>query len=190
MYSQWLSKQFSENPEKSKASLAKALGLEPPAISKILNGTRQIKAHEMEIIKRFFGLGATSFSSYMAYDLSDSRKLGHSDFAPYINKQPTPNNIEDMIPANAKLVQIQDSAMEPMFLKGERVVINPQDREMPGLFIMSDGYSQMMRKCEVVDECYKKSIRISAISKNFIPQILELSDVEIYGRVIGKIEPI
>ena len=56
MDSQWLKEQFDCNPDKSKAGLARALNLEPPAISKILNGTRQIKAQEYNLMRQYFGL--------------------------------------------------------------------------------------------------------------------------------------
>ena len=56
MDSQWLKTQFKLNPKKSKAALARALALEPPAISKILAGTRQIKAQEYVKMRKFFDL--------------------------------------------------------------------------------------------------------------------------------------
>ncbi|MFK7840031.1 MAG: hypothetical protein AB8B83_06830, partial [Bdellovibrionales bacterium] len=36
--------------------MAYALRLEPSAISKILSGTRQIKAHEYNLMRQYFGL--------------------------------------------------------------------------------------------------------------------------------------
>lgn len=45
------------HPKKTKAQLARLLGLEPPAVSKILAGTRQIKAQEYMKMREFFCLG-------------------------------------------------------------------------------------------------------------------------------------
>ncbi len=56
MDSQWLKTQLAYNPSKNKADLAKAIGVQPSGISKILAGTRQIKTHEYIAMRKFFGL--------------------------------------------------------------------------------------------------------------------------------------
>ena len=56
MDSQWLKIQLAAHPDKSKAELAKAVGLQASGISKILAGGRQIKANEYIAMRRFFGL--------------------------------------------------------------------------------------------------------------------------------------
>lgn len=70
MDSQWLQLQFRLNPDKTKADLARALGLEPPAISKILAGNRQIKAQEYVKMREFFGMGGTSYNVPITDDYS------------------------------------------------------------------------------------------------------------------------
>lgn len=47
-----------ERPGKSQAALAKALGVHPTAVSKMLAGKRQLKAAELEIARAYIG-GAT-----------------------------------------------------------------------------------------------------------------------------------
>lgn len=54
MMIQWL-KQGLKKPHKTQAGLAAALNVDPSAISKIISGTRQIKAHELPKIAEYIG---------------------------------------------------------------------------------------------------------------------------------------
>ena len=72
MDSQWLNRQFELYPTKTKARLADVLGLEPPAVSKILKGMRQIKAKEYALMRQYFGLSLEDDTVVNRVTLSDS----------------------------------------------------------------------------------------------------------------------
>lgn len=52
----WLAKQLASSPRGTRSRLAEAIGVDRSAITSILNGTRNITASEMVIIRGFFGL--------------------------------------------------------------------------------------------------------------------------------------
>lgn len=54
----WLCEELEKRPDINKPELATALNLEPPAVSKTLNGTRQVKAIEYVRILNFLGVSA------------------------------------------------------------------------------------------------------------------------------------
>lgn len=202
MYSQWLNEQFKRNPRKKKATLAKALGLEAPAISKILNGTRQLKAHELEVIKHFFGVHSPVNITIDPHSGVYEHKINPLPHAFQEGRGKNEAQEEWMLPddmkrmsdlesqsQNTRILKNSDDAMAPEFRNGEFVLVNTSDKILPGVFMITDGYSQMIRQCEsIISKEDGEQIKVSAHAKNFIPQILFEDDVTIIGRVIGKVQ--
>jgi hypothetical protein len=201
MDSQWLKTQFSVHPDKTKADLAKALGLEAPAISKILGGARQIKAQEYLSMRRFFGLpvdGETavkpSSSAYTIEPLENNPGLGEEPHRPQDDEWVIPANIlntRTQAPQEKiKKFQVRESAMEPDFKQGEHVLVDLTDQNPspPGVFVVSDGFGYMVRRCEFIPKTNPPEIKISAKSNGFHSQTLKLGDFTIIGRVIAKLQ--
>lgn len=199
MDAQWLKKQFQLNPKNSKANLAKRLGLEPPAISKILNGTRQIKAQEYILMRDYFGLpndgdnARGKENAYILKPLKHARELKDSGANSDQNWVMPANLLSQRTdaPSNKiKVFQIQENIMEPEFRFGENVLIDLSDNTPtpPGIFAVSDGFGTMIRHCELVASSKPPSIRVSANKQKFQPQILRLGEFKILGRVIAKLQ--
>lgn len=202
MDSQWLKTQFKLNPEKTKAGLARQLNLESPAISKILNGTRQIKAQEYNTMRQYFGLpvdGAAAVQvpeqAYRLEILAGQQKLQEAEAVGYARDSwIIPANImtqrTQAPPDQIKIFTVEESVMEPDYRRGEHVLVDLSDLSPspPGPFIVSDGFGLMLRHCEYVPKSQPIEIKISASSRSFQSQILKLDDFEIVGRVIAKLQ--
>ena len=202
MYSQWLKTQFELSPKKSKAGLAKALGLEPPAISKILNGTRQVKAHEYAIMRRYFGLpvdgeiAVNNQNGYVIRSLKSDDEKGLRDLEikeeddQWIIPSRIVNQHTDAPPDKVKIFEVQEILMEPEFKRGEHVLVDLTDQtpSPPGVFLVSDGFGCLLRQCEFVPKSNPVKVRISAKDKSFQPHVLTQDDFTIIGRVIGKVQ--
>lgn len=201
MDSQWLKVQFELNPGKSKADLARALNLEPPAISKILSGNRQIKAQEYLEMRKFFNLPVDGEKAVgqpvNQYRLSTLGPASMSDVAG-ANNQQTPwvmpasvfNQRTNASPEDIKIFQIQEKTMEPDYNLGEHVVIDLSNKtpSPPGVFIISDGFGHLIRQCEYIPKSNPPEIKISALKQGFQPQILKEQDFKIIGKVIAKVQ--
>lgn len=205
MDSQWLKAQFSAHPKKTKADLAKALGLEPPAISKIIKGTRQVKAREYEIMRAFFGLALDgtkaananrkgSEDRYTLATLENESGLHDGGDGGKDSDWVMPANLlaqrTKAPPEKIKVFQVTENFMEPHFKRGEYVMLDLTDRtpSPPGAFVISDGFGYMVRHCEFIPKSNPPQTKISATDKSFEPQILEADDFEIIGRVIAKMQ--
>jgi len=202
MDSQWLKRQFDHNPDKSKAGLARALSLEPPAISKILNGARQIKAQEYNLMRQYFGLPVDGENATVLSENSYRLDMLAGDNNAFQEDPDQPREDSWVIPAEIlsartqappnqiKIFNIKESFMEPEFRHGENVLIDLSDNtpSPPGTFIISDGFGVMLRNCEYVPNSDPAEIRISANSANFQTQVLHTGDFEILGRVIAKLQ--
>lgn len=196
MDGQWLKTQFRCNPEKSKAELAKALGLEASAISKILNNTRQIKAQEYLIMRRFFGMPLDGEKaakprhtiSTLESHLHDSHKDGADGqwiIPSEILEQHTQAPSDKI-----RIFRVADNLMEPEFKRDEQVLVDLCDLtpSPPGAFIVSDGFGYMIRNCEFLLNSKGSKIKITALKSSFQPQILKKEDFKIIGRVIAKVQ--
>jgi transcriptional regulator with XRE-family HTH domain len=190
MDAQWLQTQFSLNPDKSKAGLAEAMGLEPPAISKILKGTRQIKAQEYILMRGYFGLpndGHAAIASAPAYTLPSNAVPMFADGDTPPGEWMMPEDFASTAsPEKMRVFQVRDQFMEPEFKQGERVLVDTADKTPPGVFVLSDGYSTMLRHCEATAKSNPVKIKISA-RKNFQTQTLQDGEFLILGRVIARL---
>lgn len=197
MDAKWLNKQFELYPDKSKAGLARVLGLEPPAVSKILKGTRQIKAKEYALMQQYFG--QDTHVSQGDYDVPYANDAQDRST---VLEDPEPTFEEDWVipasvlsgksnaaPEKVKVFQITDHLMEPAFKKGEYVLVDLSQTvpSPPGYFIVSDGYGHFARQCEMIMEKNAENVRVSAKDKGFSPQVLRLDELDIVGRVIARL---
>lgn len=201
MDSQWLKIQFDINPDKSKAELAKALGLEPPAVSKILNGARQIKAQEYNMMRKFFGLPVDgehavrpSNDGYRLETLAGGQGLGESEAVQGDESWVIPAGIlsqrTQASPSQIKIFKVQESLMEPDYKRGEHVLVDLSECKPspPGVFIVSDGFGYMLRSCAYAPKSDPPHIKISAIASDFQTQTLDADEIDIIGRVIAKLQ--
>ena len=201
MDSQWLKTHFDLNPQKTKAGLAKALGLEPPAVSKILKGSRQIKAHEYATMRRYFELPVDGENSMT----SDKNSVVLKTLTAHQHMEEHGDNTQNsswVIPANIlgqhtqaspeniKIFKVEESLMEPDFKRGEHVVVDlsGQTPSPPGVFIVSDGFGYLIRQCEILPGQRPFMVMVSARDQAFTPQKLKLSEFKVIGRVIAKLQ--
>lgn len=201
MNSQWLNALFTNYPEKTKKSLADFLSMEPPAISKMLNGTRQIKAEEYVAMRAFFGMGNDGEHAVSASVQSTtiSNDLHHNSFAegesgkrdeswgsaPEISQENSA-----VVYKSTMVIENPDDCMAPDFESGDQILVNLDDRKPStlGVFVVSDGVNYMLRQCELVANGALLQIQISGKKEGFLPQILEMDELHIIGRVIGKVQ--
>ena len=181
----WLKKQFEEHPHKSKVGLAHMLALEPSAISKILSGTRQIKAKEYAQMQAYFGTDDH-------VDLSERGVM--RDGGDAMNDWVVPPSVlrarPDIDPDQVLMLRVSDSAMSPDFNEGEFVLVDGSVDvpSPPGFFVINDGYSDLTRQCDLVmGRSDAPIVRVSVRSSLFQDQELSLSDLNIVGRVIARL---
>ena len=183
------------HPGKSKADLAKAVGLGAPAISKILKGTRQIKAQEYILTRECFGMPNDGHAMVRGHNAAkmakDSIALHESKSAPgeWLIPQSLKSSSDRSGGETLRVFEAHDTFMEPDFHKGERVLVDLNEKApaQGGVFVISDGFSNMLRYCEAATQTGK--VKLSALN-NFEPQVLSANEFLIIGRVIAKLGPL
>lgn len=197
MNAQWLETQFKTHPQKTRAGLAVKLGLDPPAISKILSGKRQIKACEYLAMREYFGLSDASTSgsgadSYVLRPFSQgglSDQADQADSGAWVMPAQLLSRKTNASPENIRVFDVPDAAMAPDFQKGEQVLVDLSDTKPspPGVFVVSDGMSHMIRSCEYVPHSDPPKIKLNANNQKF-SYVMEMNKAEILGRVIAKLQ--
>jgi hypothetical protein len=188
MDADWLKLQFEKNPEKKKSDLAEALLIKPSAISKILNGTRHIRPNEYDIIQQYFNLPVTQQgASHTHTSINQLEHIAGRQIDKTEPSSPSRNLFFDdtpSLPDNTLIFTVNDTMMEPTFMKGTRVMIDLEDNtpEIAGVFLLSDGYSQMLRECKTIPDT--NNIQISADSYSFETQQLSLDDIVVIGKAV------
>lgn len=197
MDSLWLQTQFRLNPDKTKADLAEALGLDRPAVSKILAGTRQIKAAEYAGMRRFFGLpvdgeraakpGSTVTLQPLVRGLSDNGGMADDGWVmpASVLAQRTRGR-----PENIRIFTVQERAMVPELLPGETVLVDMADTvpSPPGIFVVADGLGHIIRRVAHVPHSKPAQIRLSVMDAAYEPMTMPLDGAGIVGRVIAKLQ--
>lgn len=200
MDSEWLKTQFRLNPDKNKAGLAEALKIGAPAVSKMLAGTRQIKAAEYVEMRRYFGLpvdgetavGGKGGGRYVLAPLPQ-KGLREKDMATEQDSWVMPASLlkgrTAAAPDKIKVFTVQESAMAPDFMPNEQVLVDLSDQKPspPGVFIVSDGIGQIIRRCEYVPHSQPPQVKMSTVSGAFEARTVFLKDAGILGRVIAKL---
>lgn len=197
MDSLWLKTQFKFHPEKSRADLARALALDPPAVSKMLAGTRQIKAQEYVTMRTFFGLpvdGARSLQPGRGYRLGVLGAEGLNETAPEDDQDAwmMPAGLlatkTKAPPEKIRIFTVRDKTMEPDFMRGAQVLVDLSDNQPspPGVFIILDDAGHILRQCDIVPGESLPQIQVSSRAGTSFR--LPAEKVEILGRVIARLD--
>ncbi len=195
MDARWLKTQFQLYPEKTRADLARALVLDPPAISKILAGMRQIKAHEYVAMRHFFGLPvegerAVAHHGYrlkaLRHGLAEHEH--HDDHEAWIMPARLIEAKTKSPPEKIRIFSVKDKSMEPDFMVGSQVLVDLSDvtPSPPGVFVMSDGVGHVLRQCDVVPG--ETPLQIHAAARSGVSFRLAADRAHIVGRVIARLE--
>lgn len=190
----WLKTQFQLYPDKSRADLSRALSLDPPAISKILAGTRQIKAHEYIAMRRFFGLPVDGQKAveqgYRLQTLSQglAERTVNDDQDSWIMPARLLESKTQSSPDKIRIFTVRDNSMEPDFMIGSQVLVDLSDvtPSPPGVFVLSDGIGHVLRQCDIIPG--ETPLQINVSSKGGVSFQLTSNKAGIIGRVIARLD--
>lgn len=144
----WI-RQGLKRPGKSQAGLARALGRDPAAVSRLLNDGRQLKASELEIVRQYLGdtpiggslqghRSATNDGPEDTLKVLGMAEGGPDGWAPFngetVQVISRPANLLGVPGAYA--VYISGTSMEPRYRTGEILHIHPAKPVRPGDYVL------------------------------------------------------
>ena len=198
----WLHRQFAAHPGKTRSALAAALGLGAPAVSKILAGTRQIKAAEYAVMRRFFGLPVDGERAAQGTRGTSGRGVTVNRLSRTLSESAITSDDAWTLPASLlagrtaapaeqlRIFAVQETAMAPDFQPGEQVLVDLSNRNPSpgGVFVVSDGFGHVLRQIEYVPHSQPPSVRLSARQGSYTAHTLPLDKAVLIGRVIAKLQ--
>jgi transcriptional regulator with XRE-family HTH domain len=98
--------------------------------------------------------------------------------------------VENQVGSNGtmRIIQVLGDSMQPEFNPGDRVMVNTADRipSPPGVFVISDGFGLIIKRCEMIPHSNPARMTLSSANDQYAKYEMDLSEVQIQGRVIGK----
>jgi phage repressor protein C with HTH and peptisase S24 domain len=195
-----------KKPGKNQRGLASALGVDPSAVNRLLKGTRQLKAAEIEKAQVYFGLAdeQPAFSKRplpdpTRYDLPPLKVLGMAEGGPegwflfngdVIDTIPRPANLAGAKDAYA--VYISGTSMEPRYMPGELVHIHPGRPITIGAYVLIQKRSKTTGEppLAVIKRLVRRSGSKITFSQHNPEKTFEIKADEILSmhRVVGSSE--
>jgi len=150
-------------------------------------------------MRAFFGMpndGDHAINAGMQPALLSSEASNHSFMEPTRENEPWNQDLNinednsNIIHRATMVVENIDDFMTPDFDVDDKILVDLDDRniKVAGIFVVSDTIRYLIRQCEAVTNEAAVQIQVSATKEGFLPQILELDELQIIGRVIGKIQ--
>lgn len=174
MDKEWVQDQFRRQPEKSQSGLARALGIDPSGVTRLLKGDRQIKAFEVPKIRAYFGLpesGSAEQTSLhralepsIVWDGPDSLPVMGTGEGGKDGQMDWNGEVVDMVrrppflgaAKGAYALYVRGSSMSPRYEDGDIVYVNPARPTGPGAYVVVQFYE---REGEAVRAVIKQLVR-------------------------------
>jgi len=87
-----------------------------------------------------------------------------------------------------RIIQVMGDSMVPEFNPGDRVMVNTADRmpSPPGVFVLWDGFGLIIKRCEMVPHSNPPRAILSSANNNYETYEMDVKELDIQGRVVGK----
>lgn len=191
--------------------VAELLDISKSAVTGILNGSRQLKAQELQTLEAYFNKKRDSKAeSGVELRELDVRAGAGGGGVPVDAWEPDGKggmvavdavrdhwtlpshfvrNILRSSPQATAIIEVLGDSMEPTMRPGDRVFIDTQHRtpSPPGIFAVWDGFGIVVKRIELVPMSEPPEVRLISDNKNHAAYTASLADAKIIGRVIGRI---
>ena len=87
-----------------------------------------------------------------------------------------------------RIIQVMGDSMVPEFNPGDRVMVNTADRmpSPPGVFVLWDGFGLIIKRCEMIPHSTPPRAILSSANSHYSTYEMDVSEIQIQGRVVGK----
>lgn len=126
MFQKWIRKGL-RKPGKDQSGLASVLGIDRTVVSKIVRGSRQLKASEIEIIARYLGEAPPDRIMPISYYIGAGQQVFYLDQ----NEPLEYVAVSGMWGVECELAIVRGDSMWPFLNEGDRIYIGPARPPIP-----------------------------------------------------------
>jgi len=98
--------------------------------------------------------------------------------------------LENYLPDTSGLavVRVIGNSMEPDFLPSERVLVDTRHRQLShdGVYVLWNGHGVVIKQLQLVPNSKPERVRIISVNPSYPTDEVNLTDIHINGRVVGK----
>ena len=187
---------------KTQVGLAKAMGIHPSGVNRLLKGKRQIKAYELPKIAAYLGEPPPggemlpelpSDDVFPVPELTVELSMGggavvereephrHWYFARDILRYEI--GVE---PSAAKIIRVKGDSMNGVLEDRDLVMIDSTDRNPspPGVFALWDGFGDVIKRVEHIPNSDPPRVVISSAHEGYRTYEMTADEIRIIGRVV------
>jgi phage repressor protein C with HTH and peptisase S24 domain len=188
---------------KSQRGLARAMGLDPSAVSRIFKGERRLHLNEIEKAKAYLGPfdDENLPQPYIVREINARASAGGGSIVHHEDAlatwgfpeawvrsvlRATPKDLDVLTVDGDSMVSSPPRADD--INPGDRVVINKADRSPSpaGYFLLWDGMGLVAKRIEFIVRSEPPRIRIISNNEKYSPYEVTLEEANIIGRIVGK----
>ncbi|WP_336764292.1 S24 family peptidase [Asaia sp. VD9] len=122
--------------------------------------------------------------------LIDESAGGEEGHAPVASWAMPRGFLENYLPDTSGLavVRVIGNSMEPDFLPSERVLVDTRHRQLShdGVYVLWNGHGVVIKQLQLVPNSAPERVRIISVNPTYPSDEVDLADIHINGRVVGK----
>lgn len=122
--------------------------------------------------------------------LIDESAGGGEGHAPVASWSMPRGFLENYLPDTSGLavVRVIGNSMEPDFLPSERVLVDTRHRQLShdGVYVLWNGHGVVIKQLQLVPNSAPERVRIISVNPTYPSDEVDLADIHINGRVVGK----
>lgn len=184
-------------PGKTQRGLAKALGIDPAGVNRLMKGERQLKAQEIEKARRYFGQEQPPEDELeptvkvpqrdVRAGAGDGMEVGEEAIlgfwelpAGYIR------SYLGVAAKDSQIIEIKGDSMAPTLLSGDRVMIDTSDKSPspPGMFALWDGIGLVVKRLDPIPNTDPYRFKIISDNPKHSEYERTLDEISVVGRVV------
>ncbi|GLV28166.1 hypothetical protein TomTYG75_06900 [Sphingobium sp. TomTYG75] len=166
--------------------VARALGIDASAVSKLLTGKRALKANEAQVLAMLLHIDAIGSPVIRTLPVIGQASAGawQEAIEQPLSHMPCP---DPMVPAEAFVVLVDGDSIDLIAPNGAHIIVDPTDLDLVerGLYLMRNGNGE-----STVKVFRSNPARLEPCSSNPAHNVIHLGrdHVQVIGRIIWKAE--
>lgn len=207
-FADWVASEL-KRTGKNKSGLAKALGVDPSQITRLLAGERKLKADEIARVQGYFAVEreisapqtipemdvrAGAGGGGVPVDAWAADGQGHMSPTDAVSNHwgiPLSFVRHELRsqPVNVRIVEVMGDSMLPTLGPGDRIMIDTAMRSPspPGLFAVFDGFGVVVKRLELIPLTSPHRVRLISDNDKHQSYEVTIEEAHIIGRVICRI---
>lgn len=199
---------------KTRAGLARAMGVDRAAVTRLLKGERKLLASEVPIVEAYLqssgeapaagGMRRAIINEIDVRAGAGGGAMDHTEKVRHVGRGMT-IRVDDLrgqwelpdqyvrqelrvVPERVQIIEILGDSMSPTLESGDRVMVDTSHTapSPPGIYALFDGLGVVVKRLEVIHGTDPVMIRVVSDNSHHSPHEVTLEEARIIGRIVWR----